>query len=100
MTQKIQILIDKSKLISNSYVKYIVLNPEDLAYLREEMNISIEDDLEVYKNIKLFVHPNVKLSVINELKTGRLILFDGKRIRNISREGEICDEQFIQDVKV
>jgi hypothetical protein len=59
--------INEYKIIFNKNPKYIILNPEHLAKLREELKIDIMTEFNKYKKIKLLIDINIeKITLSND----------------------------------
>lgn len=55
MKEELKKMIKEFKQKKNKFPELIILSPEDLAQLREDLELSYEVDLTEFDNIKLFV---------------------------------------------
>lgn len=71
MKERIDFLINRSSVLLDCKVLGILLNQEELAELREDLDTPIIDTLKTYRDVLLLVDEVENLSILNEYKGGR-----------------------------
>ena len=70
----------------------LYMTPEDLAYLREELDLPIEEDIQEFSDMKLVILPETELNMTHEDTTRSDTLLGVQRAEDSRRKSKLYNK--------